>query len=47
MKLTKIKQVVPSTLEEALERFLLWKKAQGLNIQTLEDYFANSHILVY
>jgi site-specific recombinase XerD len=38
MKLTKIKQAVPSSLEEALERFLLWKKAQGLSEQTLEDY---------
>jgi hypothetical protein len=38
MRLTKIKQVVPSSLEEALERFLIWKKAQGLSEQTLEDY---------
>jgi site-specific recombinase XerD len=45
MRLTKIKQFVPSSLGEALEHFLLWKKAQGLSEQTLEDY--TNHVKLF
>jgi hypothetical protein len=31
MRLTKSKKVAPETLEEALEQFLLWKKAQQIS----------------
>ncbi|SFJ54488.1 hypothetical protein SAMN02799624_04935 [Paenibacillus sp. UNC496MF] len=37
-RMTKIKKSSPETYEVALEQFLLWKKAQGISVQTMKDY---------
>lgn len=38
VRMTKVKKTAPATLEEALEKFLVWKKAQQISEQTVLDY---------
>lgn len=37
-RMTKVKKVVAKNMDEALEKFLMWKRAQGISDQTLLDY---------
>jgi hypothetical protein len=44
--MTKVKKVIARTLDEALEKFLIWKKPQGVSEQTLLDYSIHINLLI-
>lgn len=44
-RLTKVKKKAPLTMEEALDQFLKWKKANNISEQTILDYTTHVNLL--
>lgn len=44
VRMNKVKRA-PATMEEALDRFITWKKANGISDQTILDYSTHVNLL--